>query len=142
MSGTSCTFRFLATITNEHRKRIAYLCPLRKLIASTVRPPETTAVCPFIDGPEGILLASCCRSRRLEGYDVVTFSVQTSPECSPLSCNNLAEGIRVNPHCLLSTFDEAKGHLEAGLFDGSEPGPYRIFAVYTIPENFGLVTGG
>ncbi len=36
-------------------------------------------------------------TKRLEGYDVVTFSAHTSPECSPLSCNHLAaEGISVN----------------------------------------------
>jgi hypothetical protein len=61
------------------------------------------------------------KTKQLEGYDVVTFWSQTNPECSPLSCNNLAEHITVNAHCLLPTFDEAKAHLEAGLFDGSEP---------------------
>ena len=32
----------------------------------------------------------------LEGYDVVTFSVQTSPEHSPLSCNGLASEVETN----------------------------------------------
>ena len=71
--------------------------------------------------------------KTLAGFDVVTFSVQTSPECSPLSCNNLAETIAVNEHCLLATFDEAKTKIEAGDFTDSEPGPFRIFAVYTVP---------
>src|SRR4030095_8372257 len=35
-------------------------------------------------------------SKRLEGYDVVTFWVHTSPECSPLSCNNLAATVSTN----------------------------------------------
>jgi hypothetical protein len=30
------------------------------------------------------------------GYDVVTFTVGTNPECSPLSCNHLASEIRTN----------------------------------------------
>lgn len=72
-------------------------------------------------------------SCRLEGFDVTTFSVHTSPECSPLSCNSLAERIRTNCHCLFDTFDEARNAIEAGVFDHSEPGPYRIIAVYSVP---------
>ena len=72
------------------------------------------------------------RSRELVGFDVVTFCAQTSPECSPLSCNHLAETIPVNSHCLLPTWDEAIHLLEAGAFDNSEPGPFRVFAVYKL----------
>jgi len=68
----------------------------------------------------------------LEGYDVVTFSVQTDPECSPLSCNGLAAEIETNTRCLLPSFDEARALLENGRFNNSEPGPYRIFAVYSV----------
>jgi hypothetical protein len=71
--------------------------------------------------------------RNLEGYDVVSFSAHTSPECSPLSCNNAAKNITVNEHCLLRTFEEAKSLLELGAFDKGEPGPFRIFAVYSVP---------
>jgi len=70
--------------------------------------------------------------REIQGYDVVTFSTGTNPECSPLSCNDLASEIRTNAHCLLESFEEAKQSLEAGKFDNSEPGPFRIVAVYTI----------
>jgi hypothetical protein len=70
--------------------------------------------------------------KHLEGFDVVTFTARTSPECSPLSCNSLAAEIPVNRHCLFDTFDAAKAALESGLFRNSEPGPYRIFAVYTL----------
>lgn len=70
--------------------------------------------------------------RRLEGFDVTTFSVHTLPECSPLSCNSLAETIRTNRHCLFETFDEARRALETGMFDNSEPGPFRITAVYSV----------
>jgi hypothetical protein len=72
--------------------------------------------------------------KSLEGYDVVSFSVGTSPECSPLSCNNLAESIPVNSHCLVQSFGEAQSYLETGRFERGEPGPYRIFAVYSLPE--------
>lgn len=71
---------------------------------------------------------------RLEGYDVVTFSAGSSPECSPLSCNGLAAEASANRHCLLDSFERAKSALEEGVFDGSEPGPFRIFAVHTLPD--------
>jgi hypothetical protein len=67
-----------------------------------------------------------------EGYDVVTFSAQTSPECSPLSCNSLASEVETNSRCLLQSFEQARNLLENGTFDDSEPGPYRIFAVYSV----------
>ena len=71
-------------------------------------------------------------SAQLEGYDVTTFSVGTSPECSPLSCTGLAAEVTVNWHCLFESFEQAKRALERGQFVDSEPGPFRIFAVYTV----------
>lgn len=71
-------------------------------------------------------------AKHLEGYDVVTFYVHTSPECSPLSCNSFASEIETNEHCLLLSFEKAKQLLEAGKFKDGEPGPYRIFAVYSL----------
>jgi hypothetical protein len=68
----------------------------------------------------------------LEGHDIVMFSVGTSPECSPLSCNSLASMIQTNYHCLLDSFEEAKQSLERGHFNNSEPGPFRIFVVYSL----------
>jgi hypothetical protein len=70
---------------------------------------------------------------QLEGFDVVNFSVHSSPECSPLSCCSRAEDIMVNPHCLFRTFAEAKEAIDRGLINrsNSEPGPFRIFSVYT-----------
>jgi len=67
----------------------------------------------------------------LEGFDIATFSLGNSPECSPLSCNGLAARIKTNLHCLFSSFDEARQSLESGKFDDSEPGPFRILAVYS-----------
>jgi hypothetical protein len=71
---------------------------------------------------------------KLEGFDVTCFSVHTTPECSPLSCNSLASSLATNRHCLFKTFDEAKSAIEAGKFEASEPGPYRIVAVYSVGD--------
>lgn len=70
--------------------------------------------------------------KNLEGFDVVTFRAHTNPECSPLSCCSLAKEVSVNEHCLFRTFAEAKEALERGTFTNSEPGPFRIFAVYSV----------
>lgn len=72
------------------------------------------------------------QSKQLQGFDVVSFYAGTSPECSPLSCCNFCQKIIVNDHCLLDSLDTAKELLEAGAFNNSEPGPFRIFAVYTV----------
>jgi hypothetical protein len=70
--------------------------------------------------------------KKLEGFDVVTFSANTSPECSPLSCNGMAKEIRTNDHCLLASFEVAYDNVTNGVFKDAEPGPYRIFAVYSL----------
>jgi hypothetical protein len=72
------------------------------------------------------------RQKTLDGYDVVSFSVGTSPECSPLSCSNLARSVETNSHCLLASFEAAKDVLELGTVKDDEPGPYRIFAVHSV----------
>jgi len=69
---------------------------------------------------------------QLIGFDVVNYWARTSPECSPLSCNSLAETIPVNRHCLLDSFEQAVEALEAGRFDNSEPGPFRILSVWAV----------
>lgn len=68
----------------------------------------------------------------LEGYDVVTFSVGTSAECSPLSCNALAGEVETNEHCLLVSLEHAQQLLENCKFKNTEPGPYRIFTVFSL----------
>ena len=70
------------------------------------------------------------RWRALEGYDVVTYSCGTTAECSPLSCNLLAEKLKTNHHCLFDTFEMAKTFIQDGRFRNSAPGPFRIIAVY------------
>ena len=69
--------------------------------------------------------------KTLEGFDVASFSVHTSPEYSPLSCNSGAETMATNSHCLFSTFEEAFHAIEGQAFASMEPGPYRIIAVYS-----------
>jgi hypothetical protein len=69
--------------------------------------------------------------KQLEGFDVVTFFARNAPECSPLSCNSLAETIPTNFHCLLTSFEEAYARINSGEFSDAEPGPYRIFSVYS-----------
>ena len=68
----------------------------------------------------------------LEGFDVVTFRAGTTPECSPLSCNSLAETVPTNEHCLFASFEEAATALKNGTFQDSEPGPYRIYSVNSV----------
>lgn len=70
--------------------------------------------------------------KTLKGFDVVSFSQRTSPECSLLSCNSFADEISVNQHCLFETFSEAKKAIESDAFSEAEPGPYRIFSVYLV----------
>jgi len=70
--------------------------------------------------------------KHLEGYDVVTFFSRNLPECSPLSCNYLARELPTNAHCLLDSFEIAEANLTNRAFKDSEPGPYRIFSVYTV----------
>jgi hypothetical protein len=53
-------------------------------------------------------VVSIPEAKVLDGYDVVTFSAQTSPECSPLSCNALASEIETNSRCLLQSREQAQ----------------------------------
>jgi len=72
------------------------------------------------------------QSSVLQGFDVTAFSAQNSAECSPLSCNLMADKFKVNAHCLLNTFNEAKVLIESGALKQCEPGPYRIFEVHSV----------
>lgn len=66
------------------------------------------------------------------GYDIVSYSVGTSHECSPLSCNRLCQEVQVNEYCLLDDFDYAIKVTESLNEEKGEPGPYRITAVNRI----------
>ena len=80
------------------------------------------------------------KAARLGGFDVASFWANASAECSPLSCNGLAETLAVNRHCLFASLDEARQALQAGAFDNSEPGPFRIFAVHTVDMESTIVS--
>jgi len=86
---------------------------------------------PFEPDPAFATKVEVPAHKQLLGFDVVSFDAQTIPECSPLSCNNLAESIEVNEHCLLPSLETARQLLESGAFDNSEPGPFRVFGVYS-----------
>lgn len=75
------------------------------------------------------------KNTKLEGYDIVSFNANTSCECSPLSCNHLAESISVNEHCLLNSYEDALQLINSGKLHDCEPGPYRIFEVHSVVFN-------
>jgi hypothetical protein len=84
------------------------------------------------------------QQKQHHGFDVVTFMNGTSPECSPLSCNHLASNVPVNSHCLFDSLEEATQSLESGAFNNTEPGPLRVFGVYTVepsPSIHGVAKG-
>ena len=66
------------------------------------------------------------------GFDIVSFSMGTSPECSPLSCNHLCRVVNVNQYCLLDDLNDTISLTETLNYTKCEPGPYRIIAVYKI----------
>jgi hypothetical protein len=67
-------------------------------------------------------------SKQLEGFDLVSFNVKTSPECSPLSCNAVA----IRAPIAYSTLLMRPTDFNDGVFKGAIPGPYRIFSVYSV----------
>lgn len=68
------------------------------------------------------------------GFDIVSYSLGTSHECSPLSCNGLCREVRVNEYCLLDDLGGAIRLTESLNEKKAEPGPYRIIAVNRINE--------
>ncbi len=97
--------------------------------------PETGWV-PYQPEPSFPLHVLLPAAKILCGFDVVTFHSGSAPECSPLSCNGLAAELKVNEFCLLPSLEETMAALEAGHFNNSEPGPYRIIAVYITAPAF------
>jgi hypothetical protein len=70
--------------------------------------------------------------KRLEGFDVVNFTARTLPECATLACTSLAKELGTNSHALFDSFGQAWKIVDDGFFNDCEPGPYRIFAVYSV----------
>jgi len=69
------------------------------------------------------------------GFDIASHSCGTGPECSPLSCNLLADEFPVNRLCLLDSFDEAVRLTKTVDLSKCEPGPYRIIRVSKVLDN-------
>jgi len=67
------------------------------------------------------------------GFDIVSYSMRSAHECSPLSCNRLCQEVSVNQYCLLDDFEEAIKTTESLKEKKAEPGPYRMIAVNKIP---------
>ena len=69
------------------------------------------------------------------GYDIVSRTAQTSFECSPLSCNRMAEHIPTNQYCLLDDCETALNLAKTFDGEGCEPGPYFITEVWRHTPN-------
>jgi hypothetical protein len=66
------------------------------------------------------------------GWDIVgRFGDQF--DCSPLSCNGLADAFPVNAACLLERREEALRAVASEAFAGAEPGPYVVAQVWRRP---------
>jgi hypothetical protein len=68
------------------------------------------------------------------GYDAVSRSMADFFECSPLSCNGLADEVPVNRYCLVHTLEAAISLARRFAADGPEPGPYFVFEVSLVPN--------
>jgi hypothetical protein len=64
------------------------------------------------------------------GYDAVSRSTGNNFECSPLSCNYMAEHVPVNRYCLVDTEQEAFELAREFSAGNCEPGPYYVVEVW------------
>ena len=60
---------------------------------------------------------------------MVTYSHGNDPECSPLSCNGLADEVETNEYCLIDNFEDAIKLAQNMDIKKGEPGPYRIIKI-------------
>ena len=69
------------------------------------------------------------------GFDAFNLSMDDvlGFECSPLSCNRLAQEWPVNRHCLLADLDTAVEAAERFSIDQPEPGVYYVAEVLAVP---------
>jgi hypothetical protein len=63
------------------------------------------------------------------GFDVTNKSDSIYFECSPLSCNGMANEVPVNRFCLLDTLPEAESFAERCAREQPEPGQYFVVEV-------------
>ncbi len=64
------------------------------------------------------------------GYDVVSRCSDAAFECSPLSCNQMAQHVPVTRHCLLEDSEAAFRLAAECEVIGCEPGPYYVVEVW------------
>lgn len=64
------------------------------------------------------------------GYDVVSRNFTSVFQCSPLSCNSMAQSHRVNRFCLLEMEKEAFHLAREFSITEPEPGPYCVVEVW------------
>lgn len=64
------------------------------------------------------------------GFDIVCRSCGSNFECSPLSCNHMAEEVPTNRFCLLDDLATALGVARGFDEAGCEPGPYFVVEVF------------
>lgn len=75
-------------------------------------------------------VAPLTRSFHQLGYDVVSRTYAASFECSPLSCNAMAESHAVNRHCLVDSEQDAQRLAVEFSVSEPEPGPYYLIEVW------------
>lgn len=63
------------------------------------------------------------------GFDVVNKVYSAFFECSPLSCNFLANEVAVNDFCLIDDFERAVSLADRFSREEPEPGPYYVLEV-------------
>jgi hypothetical protein len=63
------------------------------------------------------------------GFDAVSRSCSDAFECSPLSCNSMAQEIATNEHCLLKDLATAEQVAQRFSVEEPEPGPYYVVEV-------------
>ena len=67
---------------------------------------------------------------RFLGYDVVSRSSSDGFECSPLSCNSMAQEIAVNDFCLINDIELAVSAARRFSIEQPEPGDYFVVQVF------------
>jgi hypothetical protein len=69
------------------------------------------------------------------GFDVVGRDYAASFECSPLSCNGMADEMTVNEFCLIRTFEDALSFAQRCGESQPEPGEYVVIRVWREDAN-------
>jgi hypothetical protein len=91
--------------------------------------------------PENVKPEAIGQEFRSLGFDSTNKTMESvlGFECSPLSCNAMAEEIRANKYCLFATLDEAIAGAERFATEQPEPGSYFVIEVL---EGQQLIAGG